>query len=237
MARTLQRARVRGAKASLCTRSKSAQRILRPSSVNLDRILEGPGYEATPIRGSPEHHDRFSSVGILCAAASTGTSANWPLHNLDLAGSRFSTLDQINTSNVAALVPRWLFQHGVIDGVSNQTTPVVVDGVMYVTDSRGSVYAVDAADGHRVDLRRDQPPRRVEDGRATSSAIEGSATRTVWSTSREARSCLRSMRRPGSPSRLWRQRSGQRHPGCVEDAIPGRRRPSAWSSLRPPAGP
>ena len=33
-------------------------------------------------------------------------------------------------------------------GVSNQTTPVVVDGVMYVTDSRGSVYAVDAADGH-----------------------------------------------------------------------------------------
>ena len=76
------------------------------------------------------------------------TSVNWPLHNLDLAGSRFSTLDQINTSNVASLVPRWLFQHGVIDGVSNQTTPVIVDGVMYVTDSRGSVYAVDAADGH-----------------------------------------------------------------------------------------
>ena len=76
------------------------------------------------------------------------TSMNWPLHNLDLAGSRFSTLDQINTSNVTALTPRWLFQHGVIDGVSNQTTPVIVDGVMYVTDSRGSVYAVDATDGH-----------------------------------------------------------------------------------------
>src|SRR6185295_13534576 len=49
---------------------------------------------------------------------------------------------------VATLGPRWLFQHGVIDGVSNQTTPVIVDGTMYVTDSRGSVYAVDAADGH-----------------------------------------------------------------------------------------
>jgi glucose dehydrogenase len=36
----------------------------------------------------------------------------------------------------------------VIDGVSNQTTPIIVDGIMYVTDSRGSVYAVDAADGH-----------------------------------------------------------------------------------------
>ena len=76
------------------------------------------------------------------------TSVNWPLHNLDLAGSRFSPLDQINTSNVKSLSPRWLFQHGVIDGVSNQTTPVIVDGVMYVTDARGSVYAVDAADGH-----------------------------------------------------------------------------------------
>src|SRR5436190_10766764 len=75
-------------------------------------------------------------------------NANWPLHNLDLAGSRFSTLDLINTSNVKSLTPGWLFQAGVIDGVSNQTTPVVVDGIMYVTDPRGSVYALDAADGH-----------------------------------------------------------------------------------------
>jgi len=77
-------------------------------------------------------------------------TANWPLHNLDLAGSRYSTLDQINTSNVKTLTPRWLFQYGIIDGVSNQTTPVIVDGVMYVTDPRGGVYAVNAADGHLV---------------------------------------------------------------------------------------
>jgi glucose dehydrogenase len=57
-------------------------------------------------------------------------------------------MDQINRSNVKTLAPRWLFQHGVIDGVSNQTTPIIVDGRMFVTDSRGSVYAVDAADGH-----------------------------------------------------------------------------------------
>ena len=87
-------------------------------------------------------------AALLSSSAQPRSSVDWPLHNLDLAGSRFSTLDQINTSNVKSLTPRWLFQHGVIDGVSNQTTPVVVDGVMYVTDSRGSVYAVDAADGH-----------------------------------------------------------------------------------------
>jgi glucose dehydrogenase len=75
-------------------------------------------------------------------------SLDWRLHNLDLAGTRFSPAIQVNTSNVKSLSPRWLFQHGVIDGVSNQTTPIIVDGMMVVTDSRGSVYAVDAADGH-----------------------------------------------------------------------------------------
>jgi quinohemoprotein ethanol dehydrogenase len=108
----------------------------------------------------PKSSTALSAVAIAAVLASTPAprgeaqrpgapaSVNWPLHNLDLAGSRFSPLDQINTSNVKSLVPRWLFQHGVIDGVSNQTTPVIVDGTMYVTDSRGSVYAVDAADGH-----------------------------------------------------------------------------------------
>jgi quinohemoprotein ethanol dehydrogenase len=87
----------------------------------------------------------FSSK--LAAQTNRAANVNWTLHNLDLAGTRYSPLDQINRSNVKSLTPRWLFQHGVIDGVSNQTTPIVVDGTMYVTDSRGSVYAVDAADG------------------------------------------------------------------------------------------
>ena len=92
-----------------------------------------------------------ASRGATRSAARTQaapTTVDWPLHNLDLAGSRYSALDRINRSNVKSLVPRWLFQHGVIDGVSNQTTPIVVGGTMYLTDSRGSVYAVDAADGH-----------------------------------------------------------------------------------------
>jgi quinohemoprotein ethanol dehydrogenase len=94
-----------------------------------------------------------SAVSISMAGADAQTRApvsvvDWPLHNLDLAGSRYSPLHQIDRSTVKSLVPRWLFQHGVIDGVSNQTTPIIVNGTMYVTDSRGSVYAVDAANGH-----------------------------------------------------------------------------------------
>src|SRR5262245_57389114 len=92
----------------------------------------------------------YGPIGLRAQNAATPATVNWPLHNLDLAGGRYSTLTQINRANVTTLVPRWLFQHGVIDGVSNQTTPIVVDGVMYVTDSRGSVYAVDAADGHHL---------------------------------------------------------------------------------------
>ena len=92
----------------------------------------------------------LATASVVPAQRKAVTSVDWPLHNLDLAGSRFSPMDQINTSNVKSLVPRWLFQHGVIDGVSNQTTPIIVDGVMYVTDSRGSVYAVNAADGHHL---------------------------------------------------------------------------------------
>ena len=87
-------------------------------------------------------------ANIPASGLSTVRNMDWGLHNLDLAGSRFSPSDQITPDNVSSLVPKWLFQHGVIDGVSNQTTPIIVNDVMYVTDSRGSVYALDAVDGH-----------------------------------------------------------------------------------------
>ncbi|MDA1372947.1 MAG: PQQ-binding-like beta-propeller repeat protein [Proteobacteria bacterium] len=104
-----------------------------------------------------------TSIAVGTGSASTGgavevegngessvTNLEWPLHNFDLYGSRSAPTDQITPENVATLTPRWLFQHGVIDGVSNQTTPVIVGEIMYVTDSRGSVYAVNARDGHLI---------------------------------------------------------------------------------------
>ena len=88
------------------------------------------------------------SRDLAAQAGQRPTVVSWPLSNQDLAGTRFSPTKQISRSNVQTLTPRWLFQHGVIDGVSNQTTPIVVNGMMYVTDPRGSVYALDAATGH-----------------------------------------------------------------------------------------
>ncbi len=78
------------------------------------------------------------------------TSTNWTLHNLDLSGTRYSTLDQINTSNVKSLAPRWLYQTGAIVGSCFQTTPIVVDGVMYVTDATANVFAIDALTGDPI---------------------------------------------------------------------------------------
>ena len=93
-----------------------------------------------------------AAVSLFLGAVSpaVGQNVDWRLHNLDLAGSRYAEIDQITPENAHELEPRWLFQHGVIDGVSNQTTPIVIDGVMYLTDSRGSVYAVDAQNGHHL---------------------------------------------------------------------------------------
>ena len=90
------------------------------------------------------------ALAALVASPAPAQNVDWRLHNLDLYGGRYAEIDQITPENAHLLTPRWLFQHGVIDGVSNQTTPVIVDGVMYLTDSRGSVYAVDAYDGHHL---------------------------------------------------------------------------------------
>ena len=72
------------------------------------------------------------------------TSHDWPLNNHDLANSRYAPLDQINASNVGSLAVRWLYHGG-----SGRATPVVANGVMYLTTSE-SVIALDAATGRTV---------------------------------------------------------------------------------------
>jgi len=89
-----------------------------------------------------------TEVTSALSRLSSVRNMDWRLHNFDLMGSRFTPSDQITPDNAAELTPKWLFQHGVIDGVSNQTTPIIVGDTMYLTDSRGSVYALNAVDGH-----------------------------------------------------------------------------------------
>src|SRR5688572_26234342 len=54
---------------------------------------------------------------------------NWLMAGRDYSGTRYSPLKQVNTGNVKRLVPVWTFSFGVLD--AQNTTPLVVDGVMY----------------------------------------------------------------------------------------------------------
>ncbi len=75
------------------------------------------------------------------------SQADWPTYHGDMRGNRFSPLDQIDTSNVAGLAPAWMFP---VAGSSRlQVTPVVVDGIMYVTNVN-ECYALDAGSGRQL---------------------------------------------------------------------------------------
>ncbi len=78
-----------------------------------------------------------------------GTGADWPSYGGTHAAWRYSKLDGINTANVRKLVPVWAFQTGDYEN-GLQATPIVIDGVMYVSTSRNWVYALDAATGKIV---------------------------------------------------------------------------------------
>ena len=72
---------------------------------------------------------------------------NWFTYSGSYASERFSALDQINTTNVSDLRVEWVYQTspGLVE-----TTPVVVDGIMYLTEPPSTVAALDARTGRRI---------------------------------------------------------------------------------------
>jgi quinoprotein glucose dehydrogenase len=71
---------------------------------------------------------------------------DWPYHQGDQGGTRFSTLTQINVANVATVKRGWTFHTGSGRFAS---APMVVDSVMYFSAPNG-VYAVDAVTGKQI---------------------------------------------------------------------------------------
>ena len=74
--------------------------------------------------------------------------ANWLMYGRTYDGHRYSPLNQINTKNVARLIPVWTFQTGVLDGF--ECTPLVIDGIMYLTTPWNHAYAVDCKTGSQL---------------------------------------------------------------------------------------
>ena len=73
---------------------------------------------------------------------------NWITHGGDWNERRFSSLTQINTQNVRQLKPAWYFDYDTTRG--QESTPLVVEGVMYVTTAWSKVYALDAKTGRQI---------------------------------------------------------------------------------------
>jgi alcohol dehydrogenase (cytochrome c) len=70
---------------------------------------------------------------------------NWLMYSGTFDSQRFSRLNQINTENAATLELKWAHHISQLD--RNETTPLVVDGVMFITESPSNLTAVDAATG------------------------------------------------------------------------------------------
>ena len=83
------------------------------------------------------------------AAKTARRESDWPHHGGSQFAWRYSALDQINTTNVKNLAVAWAFQTGDY-GDSLQSTPIVIDGVMYVSTSYAQVFALDAATGRLI---------------------------------------------------------------------------------------
>ncbi|PYT58480.1 MAG: PQQ-dependent dehydrogenase, methanol/ethanol family [Acidobacteria bacterium] len=81
------------------------------------------------------------------ALAAHPVGANWLSYNGDYTGRRFSSLEQITRKNVEQLRAQWVFH--VSNSNSMEVTPVVLDGLMFIT-SANDAFALDAQTGRVI---------------------------------------------------------------------------------------
>src|SRR5215469_2240011 len=81
-------------------------------------------------------------------------SRDWPCYGSDPGGSRYSDLSQINRTNVAKLKVAWIYRTGDVSGGTTyprksefECTPILVDGILYLTTPFNRVIALDPASG------------------------------------------------------------------------------------------
>ncbi|HLO98275.1 MAG TPA: PQQ-binding-like beta-propeller repeat protein, partial [Fimbriimonas sp.] len=88
----------------------------------------------------------------LALVASQGANVDWQNVGNDKGGMRYSTLSQINRNTVKQLKPAWTYHTGDAEkaGTTIECTPIVIDGVMYITTVKLKVVALNAATGKPI---------------------------------------------------------------------------------------
>src|SRR5450631_2008950 len=113
-------------------------------------ILIGPAFsqevkqEAKPMSGAA----KIASVTQSQLNAAAKSTNNFLLTNGNYAQTRFHPAREISRENVKKLHVAWIFQTDVKESL--ETSPIIVDGVMYVTTSFSHVYALDAKTGAEI---------------------------------------------------------------------------------------
>ncbi len=102
---------------------------------------------ATETKPSSKYGDMSVVTQDQLNRAATDSS-NFLQTNGDYRQQRFYPNRQINASNVAKLRPAWIFQTEIKESL--ETSPIVVNGVMFVTTSFSQVYALDARTGEEM---------------------------------------------------------------------------------------
>lgn len=112
-------------------------------------MLVGGSARAQDAKGSPAHiKATVDAIDSASITANTATSKDWPTIGLDYAETRFSKLNQINAGNVKQLGLKWSYNLESVRGI--EATPLVVDGIMYISASWSVVHAVDVRTGKRI---------------------------------------------------------------------------------------
>ena len=109
----------------------------------------GTAAAADSAKGTPQHIRAVTSkVDGASIRANTKATKDWPSYGLDYAETRFSRLAQISDANVKDLGLAWTYNLESTRGI--EATPLVVDGIMYVTASWSIVHAIDVRTGKRL---------------------------------------------------------------------------------------
>ncbi len=108
-----------------------------------------PAAMAEGAKGSKAHIAAVTKkVDGAFIRANEARTNDWPSYGLDYAETRFSRLNQINAANVKDLGLVWSYNLESTRGV--EATPLVVDGIMYVSASWSIVHAIDVRSGKKI---------------------------------------------------------------------------------------
>ncbi|PYQ83721.1 MAG: hypothetical protein DMG03_12490, partial [Acidobacteria bacterium] len=106
---------------------------------------------SAPPQNSPQ---RITGDALV---AGLKDSSRWLMYGGDYGSQRHSPLTQITPENVHRLVPQWSFQTETLGRF--EATPILIDGVLYVTGPNNNAWALDARTGRQIwRYRRELPP-------------------------------------------------------------------------------